>query len=164
MQKYFLILLDVKIIIFKGSFTYINYMVAILLLGILNSTRSQMAEALIKKLSRGSVKVISAGDQISEKIHPFTIQAMAEIGIDISNQQPKKFNAKMVKEVDHIVSMGVDVPKNPNFYPIVWNDVINWDLDNPSGSDFSFFQDIRDKIQIKVKKMFEMFAIPYENE
>lgn len=69
-----------------------------------NSARSQMAEAFLRKYKADSFTVASAGTQPKEHVHPMAVQAMQEIGIDISRQRPKDINEFLGKSaVRHVL-------------------------------------------------------------
>ena len=132
----------------------------IFLIGLSNSTRSQMAEGLIRNLVQEPIKISSSGVILETEIHPLAIEVMREKGIDISDQTPKAFKAEMLIGVTKIISMGIDVQENCSI-PIVWKTVENWNLDYPSGADITFFQSIRDRIYYLVKKLFDELKISY---
>jgi protein-tyrosine-phosphatase/DNA-binding transcriptional ArsR family regulator len=69
-----------------------------------NSARSQMAEGIMRSLAGNRVEVFSAGSE-PQPIHPFALQAMAEIGIDISHQQPKHFDDFVGQTFDYIITV-----------------------------------------------------------
>ena len=60
----------------------------------------------MRSLGEEAVQVYSAGSAPADRINPLAVDAMAEVGIDITNQQPKKWTDDMVQEVDVIISMG----------------------------------------------------------
>lgn len=69
-----------------------------------NSARSQMAEGIMRYLGGNRVEVFSAGSE-PQPIHPFALQAMAEIGIDISHQRPKHFDDFVGQTFDYIITV-----------------------------------------------------------
>jgi len=71
-----------------------------------NAGRSQMAEAFAKHYGRGKIEAASAGTMPSKEVNPAVIQAMREIGIDLSKNQPKLLNTQMVQKADVIIVMG----------------------------------------------------------
>ena len=71
-----------------------------------NAGRSQMAAGFMEKLSNGKVTVLSAGSAPKDSINPMAIQAMAEVDIDIANNQPKILTTEAVKESDVVITMG----------------------------------------------------------
>ncbi len=70
-----------------------------------NSARSQMAEALLRHLSHGTVEAFSAGSQPAEDVHPLAVQAMEHIGIDMSQARPKHFDNFLDQHFDSIVTV-----------------------------------------------------------
>jgi protein-tyrosine-phosphatase len=75
-----------------------------------NSGRSQMAEAFLNHFCK-SVKALSAGVEPDEKIHPWTIQVMQEVGIDVSQHKPKPLTEEMMEKADKIILMDSDLLK-----------------------------------------------------
>ena len=66
-----------------------------------NSCRSQMAEGLLRHLAGERFEALSAGLEPGKEVHPLAIQVMAEIGIDISSQQPKAVDVYLGKTMIH---------------------------------------------------------------
>jgi arsenate reductase len=77
-----------------------------------NSARSQMAEGLLRRLGGERFKVYSAGTDPTDEIHPCAIEAMREVGIDISDQQPKGLKEYMGKQTFTTSSSSAPVPRN----------------------------------------------------
>lgn len=75
-----------------------------------NSGRSQMAEAFLNNLSK-EVTAISAGTEPDEEIHPWTIQVMKDVGIDVSKQKTKLLTDELMKDADKIIIMDSDLSK-----------------------------------------------------
>src|SRR6516165_11977835 len=71
-----------------------------------NSGRSQMAAALLAQQAAGWVRVTSAGSQPASELNPAVVQAMAEIGLDISAEFPKPLTAGKVRAADTVITMG----------------------------------------------------------
>ena len=136
-------------------------MVKILFLCTGNSGRSQMAEGMLRNLAQNPIQVLSAGSIPAETVHPSAVEVMREIGLDISDQVPKLFIPDMQMDVTKTISMGCDVEDNCPV-PMVWTEIDNWDLDDPSGASISFFREIRDKIYLKVTKLLKEYNIPYQ--
>ncbi len=78
----------------------------VLFLCVHNAGRSQMAAALLARHAGDKVIVYSAGSDPGEKLNPAVLMAMAELGIDIAGERPKKLTDKMAHEADVIVTMG----------------------------------------------------------
>ena len=89
--------------------------VRVLFLCTANSARSQMAEALLRHLSQGQVEVFSAGSHPTS-LHPYAVQAMAAMGIDISGQQSKHYNQYLNQSFDRIITVCDRIREScPNF-------------------------------------------------
>ncbi|MDQ0868213.1 arsenate reductase [Arthrobacter sp. V1I9] len=71
-----------------------------------NAGRSQMAAAFLTTLGKGEIEVRSAGSQPADKINPAAVEAMAELGIDMSAEVPKVLTTEAVKESDVVITMG----------------------------------------------------------
>ena len=71
-----------------------------------NAGRSQIAEALANKYGKDKFIASSAGNKPADKVNPVVVDAMKEVGIDISGNKPKLLTAKMALDVDLIVTMG----------------------------------------------------------
>lgn len=121
-----------------------------------------MAEGMIRNLAQGPIQVVSAGSIPADVVNPFAIDVMREIGIDISDQVPKLFIPEMQMDVTKTISMGCDVQESCPV-PLVWTTIVDWDLDDPAGSDISFFREIREKIYLKTIKLLDEYKIPYQN-
>jgi arsenate reductase len=113
-----------------------------------NTGRSQMAEGFIRKLAP-HVEVISAGTNPKSELNPVVVQAMNEIGIDITNQKPKKLTDEMIK-TSTAVNMGcMDKESCPALFV---KDVLNWNVPDPKGKDIFQVREIRDQIKDQVLK------------
>ena len=118
-----------------------------------NAGRSQMAEAFAKKFGKDRFEVFSAGNKPASNINPVVVEAMKEVGIDISNNKPKLLTAKMALDVDLIVTMGCNdqgICPGPFFKP-----TIDWKLQDPKGKPIALVREIRDEIEHKVKRLIE---------
>ena len=71
-----------------------------------NAGRSQMAAGFMRELGGDRVEVLSAGSAPKDSINPIAVEAMAEVGIDIRNQQPKVLTTEAVLESDAVITMG----------------------------------------------------------
>ena len=109
-----------------------------------NSCRSQMAEGFAKAMGGDRVEVASAGTMRAQRVAPKAVQVMAELGIDISSQEPKGLTEVMLERADRVFIMGCDVRDN---CPIVWlEDAVDWDLEDPMGQGLERYQQVRDLI------------------
>ncbi|MGA2681432.1 MAG: arsenate reductase ArsC [Candidatus Bathyarchaeia archaeon] len=118
-----------------------------------NAGRSQMAEAFAKKFGKDKFEVFSAGNKPASNVNPVVVEAMKEVGIDISNNKPKLLTAKMALDVDLIVTMGCndqEICPGPFFKP-----TIDWKLQDPKGKPLTLVREIRDEIEHKVKRLIE---------
>lgn len=116
-----------------------------------NAARSQMAEAFFNEMTEGRHRGISAGSQPGDRVNPNTVEAMAELGIDISGSEPKRLTAEMVEEADTVITMGC----GENVCPIVPKEVLDWDLVDPSGKPLERVREIRDQIRERVERLIE---------
>lgn len=116
-----------------------------------NSRRSQMAEGFAKTLGAGKIAVYSSGLAAS-KIDPITLQVMAEIGIDISNQTSKPFSDFKPENFDVVISLcgcGINLPE-----AWVLREVFeDWQLDDPKGLDIDTFRRVRDEVKERVMQL-----------
>jgi protein-tyrosine-phosphatase len=111
-----------------------------------NAGRSQMAAALARHLSAGKVHVRSAGSQPTQEIHPLTIQALAERGIEITEAFPKPLTDDVVHAADVIITMGCG-DACPIFPGKRYED---WEVADPAGQPIEVVRAIRDDIQARV--------------
>jgi arsenate reductase len=111
-----------------------------------NAGRSQMASGLLKRKAEGRVRVISAGSEPADQLNPAVVEAMSEVGIDISAERPKKLENDMVRESDVVITMGCG-DACPIYPGKRYED---WDLEDPSGKDLETVRGIRDEISSRV--------------
>ena len=96
-----------------------------------NAGRSQIAEGFFKKYAPKGFKVQSAGTKPVSQINPLAIQAMREVGIDISKQKSKEITEEMMYSSESIVNMGC---MDKSFCPTIFlPKVIEWNLSDPKG-------------------------------
>jgi arsenate reductase len=123
--------------------------VTVLFICIHNAGRSQMAEAIFNSLSGGHHHAISAGSQPSTQVNPVVVQALKEIGLDISGNKPKKLTSEMILQADLAVTMGC----GEDACPVVPNELRDWDLEDPHGKPIEEVRKIRDEILVRVKSL-----------
>ena len=111
-----------------------------------NAGRSQMAAGFLTTLSHGRVEVRSAGSMPADQVNPAAVQAMAEVGIDIADQQPKILTADAVQASDVVITMGCG-DACPIFPGKRYED---WELDDPAGQGIEAVRPIRDDIRTRV--------------
>ena len=122
---------------------------AVLFVCVHNAGRSQMAAGFMRKLAGDKVEVLSAGSAPKDSINPIAVQAMAELGIDISNQQPKILTTEAVFESDAVITMGCG-DACPIFPGKRYED---WVLEDPAGQDIDFVRKVRDEIKGRVEAL-----------
>lgn len=124
-------------------------MPGILFLCIHNAGRSQMAAAFARDLSGGRVDILSGGSEPAESVNPIAVEVMAEIGIDISEFVPQRFNDDLLNAVDVVVTMGCGdtCPYIPG------KQYIDWPLDDPKGRPVDDVRRIRDEIRDRVAEL-----------
>jgi arsenate reductase (thioredoxin) len=114
-----------------------------------NAGRSQMAAALLERHAAGRVRVRSAGSEPAHRLNPAVVQAMAEIGIDISAERPKLLQEEVVRDADAVITMGCG-DACPVFPGIRYED---WELADPSGKPLEEVRVIRDEIDRRVQAL-----------
>lgn len=123
----------------------------ILFLCVANSARSQMAEGLARHLLGPNVSVQSAGS-VPSHVHPLAIQAMAEIGIDISGQRSKSVDAINPRSVDRVITLCAE-EVCPVFLGHV--DRLHWPLPDPAGisgeAAIDGFRQVRDELARRIE-------------
>ncbi len=114
-----------------------------------NAGRSQMAAGLLKLRSNNRVHVRSAGSAPGEAINPAVIQAMEEIGVDMSQEFPKPLTDEFVQAADVVITMGCG-DACPIYPGKRYED---WELDDPAGQDVEAVRVIRDEIDRRVQRL-----------
>jgi arsenate reductase len=114
-----------------------------------NSGRSQMAAGFTAKLGGERVTVRSAGSAPKESISKVVLEAMAEVGIDITQEFPKPLTDEVVRASDAVITMGCG-DACPIYPGKRYED---WVLDDPAGQDLDAVRVIRDQIKMKVEKL-----------
>ena len=114
-----------------------------------NAGRSQMAAAFLSHLSDGAVEVRSAGSAPAESVNPAAVEAMREVGIDMSAEVPKVLTTEAVELSDVVVTMGCG-DSCPVFPGKRYED---WDLDDPAGQGVEAVRPIRDDIRSRVEAL-----------
>ena len=114
-----------------------------------NAGRSQMAAALLERKAEGRVRVLSAGSEPADELNPAVVEAMGELGIDISDERPKKLEDGMVRTSDVVITMGCG-DACPVFPGKRYED---WQLEDPAGKDLDAVRRIRDEIERRVRDL-----------
>jgi arsenate reductase (thioredoxin) len=122
-----------------------------------NAGRSQMAAGLLERHARGRVRVRSAGSTPASEIHPTVVEAMAEVGIDVSRGFPKALTSDAVEAADVVVSMGCG-----DACPVVpGRRYLDWDLPDPSGRSLNEVRAIRDEIDGRVRSLLDELSAAF---
>ncbi|WMX46996.1 arsenate reductase ArsC [Streptomyces roseicoloratus] len=108
-----------------------------------NAGRSQMAAGFLRHLAGDRVEVRSAGSLPGDQVNPSAVAAMAELGIDISDQQPKVLTVEAARASDYIITMGCGdaCPYFPG------KTYLDWVLEDPAGQGVEAVRPIRDEIK-----------------
>lgn len=108
-----------------------------------------MAAGFMRELGADRVTVLSAGSEPKSSINPVAVEAMAEVGIDIANQQPKVLTPEAVLESDVVITMGCG--DACPFYP--GKRYEDWILEDPAGQQIEFVRRVRDDIKLRVEAL-----------
>ncbi len=114
-----------------------------------NAGRSQIAAGLLNKLAEGRVHVRTAGSNPADQINPVAIEAMAEVGVDLSEEFPKPLTDEFVRAADVVITMGCG-DACPIYPGKRYED---WELDDPAGRDLETVRRIRDQIERRVRTL-----------
>ena len=114
-----------------------------------NAGRSQMAQGFLQHLAGDRVEVRSSGTMPGDQVNPAAVEAMAELGIDISSATPKILTDEDVRASDYVITMGCG-DKCP-FYP--GKIYLDWVLEDPAGKGVESVRPIRDEIKILVENL-----------
>ena len=114
-----------------------------------NAGRSQMAAALVELRSAGGIAVHSAGTAPADEIQPAVVEAMREVGVDLSGASPTVLTDNAVQRVDVVVTMGCGdaCPVYPG------KRYEDWTVDDPAGQDIATVRRIRDEIDARVRAL-----------
>jgi protein-tyrosine-phosphatase len=128
----------------------------VLFLCVHNAGRSQMALGWFNDLADGQAVAWSGGSEPGTEVNPVAIQAMAEIGIDISHESPKPWTDEVVRAADVVITMGCG-DACPIFPGKRYED---WQLDDPAGQPIEAVRPIRDEIGRRVRDLLNGLAVP----
>jgi len=116
-----------------------------------NAGRSQMAEGFFNKHAPRGYRAISAGTKPAGKINPLAVQAMKEIGIDITGQKSKIITDDMIMNSAKTVNMGC--MDRTECTLLFLNNPIDWAIEDPKGKSIEQVREIRDEIERRVKEL-----------
>jgi protein-tyrosine-phosphatase len=119
-----------------------------------NAGRSQMAAALLDQYAQGRVTILSAGSEPASALNPRVVEAMREVGIDISREFPKLLTDDSVRAADVVITMGCG-DACPIYPGKRYED---WELEDPAGKDLETVRRIRDEIAARVQALVAQVA------
>lgn len=114
-----------------------------------NAGRSQMAAGWLRHLAGDRIEVRSAGSMPAEQINPVAVEAMLEVGIDITAEEPKVLTTEAVQDSDVVITMGCG-DACPYFPGKRYED---WKLDDPAGQGIEAVRPIRDEIRSRIETL-----------
>ena len=119
----------------------------VLFLCVHNAGRSQMASGWMRHLAGDRVEVLSGGSEPASSINPSAVEAMREVGIDITGQFPKPWTDETVGTADVVVTMGCGdaCPVLPG------KRYLDWELEDPAGKGVEEVRPVRDEIEQRVR-------------
>ena len=116
-----------------------------------NAGRSQMAEGFFNKHAPRGYRAISAGTRPAGKTNPLAVQAMKEIGIDITKQKSKMITNDMIRNSAKAINMGcMDRTECPLLF---LNNPIDWDIEDPKSKAMEKVREIRNEIEKRVREL-----------
>ncbi|MEV6549965.1 arsenate reductase ArsC [Streptomyces sp. NPDC051597] len=120
-----------------------------------NAGRSQMAAAFLAHLGADRVQVRSAGSAPADAVNPAVLEAMKEVGIDLSDRTPKILTTEAVRSSDVVITMGCGdaCPYFPG------KRYLDWQLDDPAGQGVAAVRPIRDEIERRVRVLLAELGI-----
>ena len=121
-----------------------------------NAGRSQMATALLDHRAAGAVRVRSAGSEPADQLNPAVVEAMGEIGLDITHERPKVLTNDAVRAADVVITMGCG--DACPFYP--GKRYVDWDMEDPAGKPLETVRRIRDEIDARVQALLTELVPP----
>jgi arsenate reductase len=115
-----------------------------------NAGRSQMAQAFFERYAPDDLRAESAGQEPAEAIWPNVVEAMREVGIDISDRKPKKIEVEMQLHADKAITLNCQ-----GSCPYVLGGIEDWEVDDPAGQQLEQVRLIRDEIERRVRELVE---------
>jgi arsenate reductase len=120
-----------------------------------NAGRSQMAAGWLRHLAGDTVEARSAGSDPGEQINPVAAAAMAEVGIDITAEAPKRLEIAAVDISDVVITMGCG-----DTCPVVpGKRYLDWDLADPAGQPIDMVRVVRDEIRDRVTQLLDSLGV-----
>ncbi len=114
-----------------------------------NAGRSQISQALFERAAQGRHTALSAGTTPAERVHPQVVEAMRELGIDLSQRKPQALTTELARRADVVVTMGCGdaCPYIPG------KRYLDWQLPDPNGRPLDEVRALRDDIQRRVDRL-----------
>lgn len=126
-----------------------NKIASVMFVCVHNAGRSQMAQGFLHHLAGDRIEVRSSGTMPGDQVNPAAVEAMAELGIDISAAKPKVLTDEDVRASDYVITMGCG--DACPFYP--GKVYLDWKLEDPAGKGVESVRPIRDEIQGLVENL-----------
>ena len=120
-----------------------------------NAGRSQMAAVLTAHLGKGRVSVRSTGSAPANEINPRVIEAIAELGLDLSREFPKPLSDDALRAADVVITMGCG--DACAFFP--GKRYLDWEVADPAGHPIERVREIRDDIRARVELLLAELAV-----
>jgi len=111
-----------------------------------------MAEAFFNHMAKGKARAFSAGTQPSDEVNPVVVEAMKEVGIDISDNKPRVLTMDMAEKADRMITMGCGTEAEA-VCPASFIETEDWALEDPEGKPLEQVRKIRDEIKERVIKL-----------
>jgi arsenate reductase (thioredoxin) len=115
-----------------------------------NAGRSQMAQSLFERHAPADVRAESAGHEPADRVWPEVVEAMAEIGVDLSGRRPRKLTVEMQLHADWAITLACGAQ-----CPYVPTTVEDWDIPDPAGRPIEEVRAIRDAVEVRVKDLID---------
>lgn len=128
----------------------------VLFLCVHNAGRSQMAAGWVRHLAGDRLAVWSGGSEPAAELNPVAVEAMAEVGIDISRELPKPWTDEIIRRVEVVVTMGCG--DACPYYPGTRYE--DWQLPDPAGRDLATVRTIRDEIRRRAESLIASLDVP----
>lgn len=127
----------------------------ILFLCVHNAGRSQMAAGFARHIGGDAVTVLSAGSEPADTVNPAAVAAMTEIGIDITEAEPRRWTGEELATTDVVVTMGCgdECPVIPG------TRYLDWPLEDPAGQGIDAVRPIRNRIEDLVRGLLEELGV-----
>lgn len=133
----------------KNQGAFVSSTPEVLFVCVHNAGRSQMAAALLHHHAQGTVAVRSAGSAPADSVNPAVVEVMNELGLDLSQEFPKKLSFDAVEAADVVITMGCGdaCPVFPG------KRYLDWELDDPAGKPVEEVRPIREDIDRRVRAL-----------